>query len=135
MFIFHMFVSFGFEFRNFFNSRHHPKIGGNSDFQQRVAIRRSLGQNVNSCEKQQNYYVTSNTFAKKNSGFYEGNQILVNNTAKLSRPNGISELVMMLLCLVYSQTCVATRSNCYVSLLEICVTFSILQTPMRARKE
>ena len=72
---------------------------------------------------------------QKNSGFYEGNQILVNNAAKLSRPNGISELVMMLLCLVYLQTCVATRSNCYVSLLEICVTFSILQTPMRERKK
>ena len=54
-----MFVSFVFEFRNFFNSRHHPKVGGNSDSRQRVAIRRSLGQNMNICEKQQNYYVTS----------------------------------------------------------------------------
>jgi hypothetical protein len=26
---------------------------------------------------------------QKNSGFYEGNQIPVNNTAKLSRPNGV----------------------------------------------
>ena len=54
-----MFVSFGFEFSNFFNSRHRSKVGGNSDSRQGIAIRRSLLQNVNRCEKQQNYYVTS----------------------------------------------------------------------------
>jgi hypothetical protein len=54
-----MFVSFGFEFRNFFNARPHSKVGGNSDPRQSIAIRRSLGQNMNNCEKQQNYYVTS----------------------------------------------------------------------------
>ena len=54
-----MFVSFRFEFRNFFNSRHHSKVGGNSDSRQCIAIRRSLLQNMHNCEKQQNYYLTS----------------------------------------------------------------------------